>query len=416
MNPSHTTRASSDVEGPADVGSLATRRMAESPRPRAGENDHELELSVVMPCLNEADTLATCIRKAQRALEMGGITGEIVVADNGSTDGSREIALALGARLVDVAERGYGSALTHGIRAARGRYVLMGDADDSYDFLELPRFVAKLREGHDLVQGCRLPAGGGTILPGAMPTSHRWIGNPMLSALARLWFQAPIRDVYCGMRAFRRDFHAELEQSCTGMEFATEMIILASRSGANIAEVPITLHPDGRIAHPPHLRTIRDGWRTLRLFLVYSPRWLYGHPARALAAIGALGYTAIAMGWIGDDRWAAFLLVLASLAGLGGFQAAMFAQLAEAWHAPASTKSSPTKSGQALGVLEKDLLIGGVLILLGLFLALRPLVVPYSAPIGMTLRWIVPGMTLVALGFQLASFGFFVHLLGQRRR
>jgi glycosyltransferase involved in cell wall biosynthesis len=188
----------------------------------------EVEVSVVMPCLNEAETLGTCIEKAQRALRNAGIAGEVIVADNGSTDGSQAIAEGLGARVIPVRERGYGNALMGGIASARGRFVIMGDADDSYDFLEIPRFVEKLREGYDLVQGCRLPAGGGRVMPGAMPTLHRYWGNPMFSAMARRWFGAPIHDVYCGLRGFRTDFYHTLDQRCTGMEFATEMIIKSS--------------------------------------------------------------------------------------------------------------------------------------------------------------------------------------------
>jgi glycosyltransferase involved in cell wall biosynthesis len=236
---------------------------------------YDVELSVVMPCLNEADTLETCIRKAQTALTEHHIAGEIVVADNGSNDGSVQIAERLGARVVHVEAKGYGNALMGGIGAARGKYVLMGDADDSYDFLEIPRFLEKLRQGYDLVQGCRLPSGGGTVLPGAMPPLHRWWGNPMFSLMVRWWFHAPIHDVYCGLRGFTKSLYNRLDQRCTGMEFATEMIIKSSLYGEKIAEVPITLHPDGRKAHAPHLKTFRDGWRTLRFFLMYSPRSLF---------------------------------------------------------------------------------------------------------------------------------------------
>src|SRR6266496_1451581 len=249
-----------------------------------------LEVSVVMPCLNEADTLEACIAKAQRALGEHRISGEIIVADNGSTDGSQAIATRMGARLVHVEAKGYGNALMGAIAAARGRFVIMGDADDSYDFLQLPRFVNKLREGFELVQGCRLPAGGGTVLPGAMPFLHRWWGNPMFSLFARWWFGAPVNDVYCGLRAFRKDFYQRLDQRCTGMEFATEMIIKSSLYHAKIAEMHIPLHPDGRKAHAPHLITFRDGWRTLRFFLMYSPRWLFLHPGILLIVLGILGY------------------------------------------------------------------------------------------------------------------------------
>lgn len=246
---------------------------------------HAIEVSVVMPCLNEADTLAACIAKARRALDGARISGEIVVADNGSTDGCSAIASELGARVVPVAVRGYGSALMGGIEAARGRFVIMGDADDSYDFGELPRFVEGLRAGTDLVQGCRLPGGGGRILPGAMPFLHRRWGNPMFSFLARRWFGAPVHDVYCGLRGFRKDLYHQLDLRCTGMEFATEMILKASLHGARIVETPITLHPDGRRAHRPHLRTFRDGWRTLRFFLrLRRDSGLRRAPRRASAA------------------------------------------------------------------------------------------------------------------------------------
>src|SRR5262245_37139008 len=217
-----------------------------------------IELSVVMPCLNEADTLETCIQKARRALADLSINGEIIVADNGSTDASIEIAKRCGARVVSIAEKGYGNALMGGIAAANGRYIVMGDADDSYDFTEIPRFVAKLREGYDLVQGCRLPSGGGKILPGAMPWLHRWWGNPMFSWLARVWFYAGVHDVYCGLRGFSKEWYETLNQRCTGMEFATEMIIKSGLMRAKVAEVPITLHPDGRKSHAPHLKTFRD--------------------------------------------------------------------------------------------------------------------------------------------------------------
>ena len=260
----------------------------------------QIDLSVVMPCLNEADTLETCILKAQNAINNLGITGEVIIADNGSTDGSQSIAQKLGARVVNVIQKGYGSALMGGISAARGKYIIMGDADDSYDFLDVPKFVNELEKGFDLVQGCRLPSGGGTIKPKAMPFLHRWWGNPMFSVMARIWFKAPIHDVYCGLRGFRKEFQEGLDQRCVGMEFATEMIIKSSLRGAKIAEVPITLHPDGRKAHAPHLKTFRDGWRTLRFFLMFSPRWLFLYPGIILSLLGlaafglALTHTVIA--------------------------------------------------------------------------------------------------------------------------
>src|SRR5215510_9803685 len=255
-----------------------------------------VELSVVMPCLNEADTVGACIEKAMQALREYNIAGEVIVADNGSTDGSQAIAGERGARVVSVTARGYGRALMGGIIAARGKFVIMGDADDSYDFLEIPKFVDKLREGYELVQGCRLPWGGGRVLPGAMPFLHRWWGNPMFSLMARIWFGAPIHDVYCGLRGITKELHKRLDQRCGGMEFATEMIIKSSLYGVRIAEVPISLHPDGRKSHPPHLKTFRDGWRTLRFFLMYSPRWLFLIPGIALILGGLLGYAIVLPG------------------------------------------------------------------------------------------------------------------------
>jgi glycosyltransferase involved in cell wall biosynthesis len=250
-----------------------------------------IELSVVMPCLNEADTLASCIRKARRGMEGASIAGEVIVADNGSTDDSPAIARNEGARVVPVTARGYGAALMGGIDAARGRFIIMGDADDSYDFGEVPKFVERLREGYELVQGCRLESGGGRVLPGAMPRLHRWLGNPMFSRIARTWFRAPVHDIYCGLRGFTKELYQRLDQRCTGMEFATEMIIKASLAQARIAEVPITLHPDGRKSHPPHLKTFRDGWRTLRFFLMCTPRRLFFRPGLILVVAGLAGYT-----------------------------------------------------------------------------------------------------------------------------
>jgi len=247
-------------------------------------------LSIVMPCLNEHETVGICVEKAVRTLREHGIAGEVVVADNGSTDGSIEIATAKGARVVPVADKGYGAALMGGFAAAQGRYILMGDADDSYDFTQAPRFLAKLEEGYDLVQGCRLPSGGGTVMKNAMPFLHRWVGNPGLTWLARTMFGIPVHDIYCGMRGFSRTMQAGLQQRCTGMEFATEMIIKSTLFGHRIGEVPITLHPDGRKSRRPHLRTFRDGWRTLRFFLLFSPRWVFRFPATALLAAGTLGY------------------------------------------------------------------------------------------------------------------------------
>jgi glycosyltransferase involved in cell wall biosynthesis len=231
-------------------------------------DDSEPLVSVVMPCLDESATLAACIDEARSALDRYGIRGEIIVADNGSSDDSAEIARARGARVADVEVRGYGAALIGGLAVARGTYVVMGDADGSYDFGEIPRILEKLESGYDFVQGCRLESGGGRIMPGAMPFLHRWLGNPMFSRMARTWFDAPIHDIHCGLRGFRREAWHRLDQRCTGMEFASEMIIKASLQGMRIGEVPVVLRKDGRIeGRRPHLRTFRDGLRHLRFFL-----------------------------------------------------------------------------------------------------------------------------------------------------
>ncbi len=289
-----------------------------------------VEVSVVIPCLNEQETLANCIEKARRALRECNIAGEIVVADNDSTDLSRTIAERAGARVIMVREPGYGSALMGGIAAAGGRFIVIGDADESYDFLEIPKIVEKLREGFDLVQGCRLPAGGGSIRPGAMPFLHRWIGNPFFSFLVRKWFHAPINDVYCGLRGFTKAMYERLDQRCTGMEFATEMIIKASLRGEKIAEVPITLYPDKRTSHAPHLKTFRDGWRTFRYFLMCSPRWLFLVPSGVFITFGLLGYLVAMPGLsIGHSTFDAHTLLFASLAILCGYQWILFAIFAK---------------------------------------------------------------------------------------
>ena len=384
-----------------------------------------VDVSVVMPCLNEADTLETCIRKAQQAMREHGIAGEVIVADNGSSDGSQAIGLRMGARVVDVPLRGYGNALMGGIAAARGRYVIMGDADDSYDFLEIPRIVAKLHEGFDLVQGCRLPAGGGQIMPGAMPSLHRWLGNPMFSLMVRRWFGArSIHDVYCGLRGFSKALYDRLALRCTGMEFATEMIIKASLFQEKMAEVPITLHPDGRRSHPPHLKTFRDGWRTLRFFLMYSPRWLFLIPGAGLMLLGVAGY-AVAMPaftWRGIT-FDAHTLLIASLAILCGYQAILFAIFTKTF-AVSEGLMPPDRHYTRfyeLVNLERGLIVAGLALLLGIVLLLAAVNQWRLAGFGRldyahTMRLVVPGMTLTALGFQTIASSFFVSILGMKRR
>ncbi len=389
------------------------------------KNDHpSIELSVVMPCLNEADTLSTCISKAQSAFADCACTGEVIVADNGSDDGCPEIAEAAGARVIHVPERGYGSALMAGIAEARGRFVIMGDADDSYDFLEIPKFVAELRAGSDLVQGCRLPSGGGRVMPGAMPFLHRWLGNPMLSGLARTMFKLPVSDIYCGMRGFTRSLYDELDQRCTGMEFATEMIIRSAQRGARIDEVPITLHPDGRQTHGPHLRTFRDGWRTLRFFLLYSPRWLFLIPGLLLLGLGALGYALALPGvHLLGAQLGAHTLLVASLALLMGFQFLLFAVVSKAVAEGMGLLPEDPRMKRFFRVatLERGLLLGGVALLAGLGLIGGAALDWQRQAFGdleyaSTLRRVVPGVTLAALGIQAILSSFFVSMLGMSRR
>ena len=248
-----------------------------------------MELTVVMPCLNEAETVATCVRKAIGFLAESGISGEVLVADNGSTDGSQRLATDAGARVVPISDKGYGNALMGGIVAARGKYVIMGDADDSYDFTNLMPFVNELRKGADLVMGNRFRGG---IAPGAMPPLHKYLGNPVLSFIGRLFFRSKIGDFHCGLRGFSRDSVMALNLQATGMEFASEMVVKATLAGQRVTEVPTTLSKDGR-SRPPHLRSWRDGWRHLRFLLLFSPRWLFLYPGLALLVVGSAVTTAL---------------------------------------------------------------------------------------------------------------------------
>lgn len=382
------------------------------------------ELSIVIPCLNEAETLGTCIEKATQALRGLNISGEIIVADNGSTDGSQAIASRMGVRLVHVEAKGYGHALMGGIAAAQGKFIIMGDADDSYDFLEIPRFVEKLQEDFDLVQGCRLASGGGTVMPGAMPLSHRWWGNPMFSMLARWWFRAPIHDVYCGLRGFTKELYDRLDQRCTGMEFATEMIVKASLRGAKVTEVPITLYASGRKAHAPHLKTLRDGWRTIRFFLMLSPRWLFLIPGALLIVLGLLGYGLAMPGVrIHGVTFDAHTLLFASLAMLCGYQSVLFAIFAKTFAISEALIPDDPHLARFYNFfnLEKGLFVGLAGLLLGLALLLAAVNRWRLSDFGElnyahTMRLVVPGVTLAALGFQTVLSSFFVSILRMRRR
>ncbi len=399
-------------------------KPAEVSAPKGVSEVESPEVSVVMPCLNEADTLAVCIEKAQTALREAQIAGEIIVADNGSTDGSQLIAAQLGARLVPVAVRGYGSALMGGIAAARGQFIIMGDADDSYDFRDIPRFVAKLREGNALVQGCRLPAGGGQVLPGAMPLLHRILGNPVFSLMARTMFRSPVHDVYCGMRGFTKDLYHRLDLRCTGMEFAVEMIIKSSLYGEKTAEVPITLHPDGRQAHPPHLRTFRDGWITLSFLLMYSPRWLFLVPGLVLVLLGVIGYVvAMPRRTILGVNFDAHTLLFASLAILLGYQSILFATFAKTFAISEGLLPKDARLDRFLKIvnLDRGVLIGSLALLAGVVLLLGAVNQWRESHFGNldyahTMRWVIPGVTLTALGFQTILSSFFISILRLRRR
>ena len=387
------------------------------------QDDGTLELSIVMPCLNEADTVRACVRKAKQAIQQLGISGEVIVADNGSTDGSIEIALEEGARVVPVERKGYGAALMGGIEAARGRFVLMGDADDSYDFTDTAKFYHKLLEGADIVQGCRLPSGGGKVMPGAMPWLHQW-GNPALTWLVRTMFHSPVHDVYCGMRAFRRDWYLGLNQRCTGMEFATEMIIKSSVFPAKFMEVPITLHPDGRKAHRPHLRTFRDGWRTLRFFLMQSPRWLFLYPGILLAIVGIMGYAVSLSGCrIAGVAFEAHTMLVATLSLLIAAQLGACAILARtfAGYEGLLPKDERLEKLNTIFSLERCL-IGAAVLFVGGFAVIGAKAYLWAASgfgaldYSRSMMYLIPAAGAMALGVQAATSSFLLSLLRLRRR
>lgn len=382
--------------------------------------DPSIEVSVVIPCLNEAETLATCIEAAQTAFKGGGIVGEVVVADNGSTDGSIELATGLGVRVIAVEAKGYGNALMGGIRSARGRFVVMGDADASYDFGEVPRFLARLAEGYDLVQGCRLPSGGGTIEPGAMPFLHRILGNPMLTALARWWFGVSIHDIQCGLRGFRRDFWFTLDQHCTGMEFSSEMLIKTALKRGRMGEIPITLHRDGRTAHPPHMRTFRDGWRNLRFYLLFSPRWLFLVPGLLLMALGGLGYALALPGvTIGAATFDAHTLLFGSLAVILGYQSVVFAVLTRLYGTVEGFLPEDPRFMRWFRVfnLERGLVVGALAAVIGIVFLGLAVTSWFEADFGRldysrTMKIVIPGVTLTALGAQTVLSSFFLSIIG----
>jgi len=386
------------------------------------ERLNQLELSVVMPCLNEAETLGKCIRKAQAAIAEAGIAGEIIVADNGSTDRSIEIAEDLGARVVPIRERGYGSALMGGIAAARGRFIVMGDADDSYDFSHIPRFVEQLRDGAELVMGNRFRGG---IKNGAMPALHRYFGNPLLTRIGRLFFRnRSVGDFYCGLRGFRKDAYERLKLRTTGMEFATEMVVKATLLNMCVREVPTTLSPDGR-SRPPHLRTWRDGWRTLRFFLLYSPRWLFLYPGIALMLLGTLlgGWLLNQPRMIAGIQFDVHTLLYAAVFILLGFQAIAFAVFTKLF---AITEGllppDPTLDKVFRYVtLEAGLIVGTLLAIVGLVISVYAVITWREHHFGAldyprTMRLVIPAALSLTLGMQTIFTSFFVSVLGLRRR
>ncbi len=376
-----------------------------------------IELTIVMPCLNEAETLEVCIRKAQSYLDRSGVVGEILIADNGSTDGSQEIARGLGARVVDIPAKGYGSALMGGIEAAQGMYIIMGDADDSYDFANLDLFVERLRAGDDLVMGNRFRGG---IEPGAMPPLHKYLGNPVLSWIGRVLFPSQIRDFHCGLRGFSREAILGLGLRTTGMEFASEVVVKATLAQLTVSEVPTTLKKDGR-SRPPHLRSWRDGWRHLRFLLVFSPRWLFLYPGAIAFTVGIIGSLAllfgpIRIGPVGFD--VSSQLYLAALA-LVGYQGILFWLLTKLY---AQREGFFLPRGRAFETIaarvstESSALVGAIAFLIGLGIGIAQIVVWGNAGFGEldpteTMRLAVPAALLMILGAQTIMSGMFMGIL-----
>ncbi|MEG4231352.1 glycosyltransferase family 2 protein [Microcoleus sp. Pol11C3] len=383
--------------------------------------EYTLELSILMPCLNEAETLEICIEKAQKFLRELDIVGEVIIADNGSTDGSQDIATRMGARVVPVAAKGYGSALMGGIIAARGVYIIMGDADDSYNFSNLGAFVNKLREGFDLVMGNRFQGG---IKPGAMPPLHKYLGNPVLTWVGRLFFASPVGDFHCGLRGFRRDSILKLDLQTTGMEFASEMVVKASVYKLRITEIPTVLSPDGR-SRPPHLRTWRDGWRHLRFLLLYSPRWLFLYPGTALMIWGLIIVVWLLPGTqkIGSISFDVHTLLYGAIAIIIGFQAVTFAFFTKIFAISEKFLPEDPKLNKIFRyvTLETGLIVGVTLILIGIVGSFLSLTIWSKTAFGTlypskTLRLVIPSLTCLTVGLQMVLSSFFLSVLGLKRR
>jgi hypothetical protein len=383
-----------------------------------------IELSFVLPCLNEERTIERCITDCITACKQSGVHYEVIVADNGSSDRSREIAAASGARVIPVSRRGYGSALQAGIRAARGTYVLMGDSDLSYDFGEMPRFIEKLREGFDLVMGCRMRRGGGIIEPGAMPLLHRWLGNPCLSWLGRVLFRNGIIDFHCGIRAFRREAILALGLNTVGMEFASEMIVKASLAKLRIAQVPVTLRPDDR-GRQPHLRTWRDGWRHLRFMLLHAPRWLFMYPGLSLLLVATFCFVMLLLGpvTVGGMRFDTNTLLVCAVGMIAGFQLLLLGLFSEVFTGVTGLLPSTRLATRILQTdpFEKGILSGGALFLAGTFCLVLAILKWKNTGFGDltysdTLRLTVPSVTGMSLGIQIMFGGFLLAVLGLGER
>ena len=388
-----------------------------SPAPQ----EPSLELTVVLPCLNEARTIVACVREALEAMQASGISGEVLVADNGSTDGSQQLATEAGARVVPVTRRGYGNALRGGIEAAHGRYVLMGDADQSYNFGHLPRFLERLRAGDDLVMGNRFLGG---IEPGAMPWKNRHIGNPILSAFGRILFRTPAKDFHCGLRAFSVDAYRRMDLRTTGMEFASEMVIKASLQGMRVSEVPTVLRPDKR-GRPPHLRPWRDGWRHLRFMMLFSPRWLFLIPGLLLLCLGMTGLAALLPGplHLGAITLDVHSLLFASTFVLLGFQSVAFSVLAKSFAIRAGLRPSDARFDWLMTwlSLESGLLTGLAIFLLGLGLSVTAVLNWSHQGFGgldpvHSLRLVIPGGLCLSLGIEIILASFLLGVLGMGTR
>lgn len=384
------------------------------------EGTGSVELSVVMPCLNEAETVATCVQKAISFFLLHGVNGEVIVADNGSSDGSQSLAAAAGARVVPVAQRGYGSALMGGILAARGRYVIMGDADDSYDLAGLGPFLDRLRVGADLVMGNRFRGG---IARGAMPLLHQYLGNPVLSFIGRLFFGSKIGDFHCGLRGFNRDSVLQLGLQATGMEFASEIVVKATLAGQRIEEVPTTLSPDGR-SRPPHLRSWRDGWRHLRFLLLFSPRWLFFYPGLIMLVVGLIVGAAIIPGplSVGGVKLDVDTLAATSALVTIGLQAILFAIFTSVYASNEGFLPPSATVERLLRVwtLERGLAVGVVLGLAGIAGGIASLAFWWGATFGRlpydsVLRLVLPSTTALVLSCQIVFGTFFLSILGVRR-